>query len=86
MKRPNFSLDAVTLLAAAVLLSACGGVRLQTQDEAVRGLADGAQAHARQSCEKHRDSSAYFECRKRVEKNYDAWRDERANKDSDKRS
>ncbi len=66
-------------IAGLFLLSACSGVRTQSPREVAQDVSHGVHAHARQECVKHRDSTQYFECRKRADENYKAWRDERGN-------
>lgn len=68
-------------LPCIALLAACGSVRLQTPQQAVHSLSHSAQAQARKSCEQHRDSRDYFDCVKRSDQHYDAWREERAAKE-----
>ncbi len=76
---PRF-LPLVAALGCMAWLAGCGGVRLQTPREVVSEASRAAQAHARRSCDQHRDSREYFDCRKRVDQGYDTWREERAAK------
>lgn len=64
-------------IAGAALLSGCNSARLQTPQEAAAEMTKSAQAHARRSCEENRDSRDYFDCVKRVDKDYDVFREER---------
>lgn len=65
-------------LSCCLLIAACGSVRLQTPQQAADNIAKGAQGEARQACQQHRDSRDYFDCVKRANQTYDAWRAERA--------
>lgn len=76
----SYSLAPRLLLGAAVLvslasLSACNA-SLQTPEQAAANMAISGQANARHLCRQHRDSSAYFDCVKRANETYDAWRRE----------
>lgn len=68
---------AVIAVAIVTLQSACSGVRIQSPQEMAQEASNGVHAHARQECVKHRDSSQYFDCKKRADDNYKAWREER---------
>lgn len=70
------------VVASLASLSACSA-RMQTPQQAVANMALSSQANARHMCQQHRDSSVYFDCVKRANETYEAWkREERAVKNA----
>lgn len=63
------------VLASLASLSACNA-SLQTPEQAVANMTMSAQANARHLCQQHRDSREYFDCVKRANETYEAWRRE----------
>ena len=60
----------------ACLLAACGGVRLQSLDQATQELTRSVQRDARQDCQKSSSTTDYMTCIRQVDKTYDQFRQE----------
>lgn len=61
----------------ACFLAACGGVRLQSLDQATKELTSSLQRDARQECQKSSSTTDYMTCIRQVDKTYDQFRQEK---------
>lgn len=72
------------LLAAvlACMVTACGGVRLQTPEEFMNGISRSLQFDAREQCQQQRSSTEYLDCVRRTDRTYEEMRERRRHPDA----